>query len=439
MKTIRIFLLVALAGVTLYVGLAYEASHAAERAAKRSVAAIAELAPSAWQLDITRVEEERALFLDAARRAWSYIERHYQPETGFIRTVPGYDVTTLWDIASGLAALYSGAALGLLSEEEYERRMTRALETLAVMPLFDDVAFNKAYDVATASMVDRRERFTRTGYGWSATDLGRLLVWLKIIATHQPQHALASERIVDRMDMRRIVVDGYLRGGEANQRGRRISFQEGRIGYEQYAAHGFALWGFTAERALDVAENGVAAMVLGTPVLSDRRSRGCLTSEPYILTGLELGWNEQDFRLALSLLAAQRERYERTGQVTIVSEDASGEPPHYFYYYCALFDGVEFGVTAQAQDLLPAGPRTVSTKGAFGWYALSPNPYTKLALETVTSILADHAGWPASIHEEGRVIGGPENVNTAAVILESALFVQRGRTMIRQGEERGRG
>jgi hypothetical protein len=431
-KTTRILLAIGVVAAGVYAVIAYEADGPRGDDAARSAAAFGALAPSPWQLDTVRVRDEDALFIDAARRAWSYVDRHYEPATGFVWTVPDYPITTLWDIASGLAALYCAEALGLLDAREYDARMTRALLTLRSMPLFDGAAFNKAYLVGDARMADRTGAASAHGYGWSAMDLGRLLVWLRIIALEQPRFAADAAAVVDRLDVHRIVSDGYLHGAELGARGTRV-FQEGRIGYEQYAAEGFALWGHDARRARDILENAGAARIMDRPVLHDRRPRGCLTSEPYLLTGLELGWNAQSYRLALSVLAAQRERYARTGQVTLVSEDASSDAPHYFYYYCALFEGEPFAVTAQGQALLPDGPRTISTKAAFAWYALSPNTYTREALELVTGALANAEGWPAGLREGSNAIAGPENVNTAAVILESALFARRERPILRAG------
>jgi hypothetical protein len=50
-----------------------------------------------------------------------------------------------------------------------------------------------------------------------------------------------------------------------------------------------------------------------------------------------------------------------------------------------------------------------------------------MALERVTSTLSEHAGWPSTLEEQSLAINGVENVNTAAVILEAALYVVNGR------------
>ena len=74
-----------------------------------------------------------------------------------------------------------------------------------------------------------------------------------------------------RLDYGRLVRDGYLRG-ESVLRGRVVGYQEGCIGYEQYAANGFALWGQRVERALDLLANARAAETLGVGLLADART-----------------------------------------------------------------------------------------------------------------------------------------------------------------------
>ena len=385
--------------------------------------------PPSWVLVTSRPPEVRTTLEAAAARAWSYIEAHYQAGTGLVGTVPNYPVATLWDIASTIAAYHAARDLGLLDAAGYDSRMGRLLATLESMPLFEGIAFNKAYDTRTARMVDREGRASATGYGWSALDLGRLLAWLRIVAAREPRFAPAAERIVDRLDLDAIVARGWLVGGE-RLRGGTQRFQEGRLGYEQYAARGFALWGAEAVHALDWTRSTRPVAIDGVTLLEDVRPNGCLTAEPFALEGLELGWDDDGFRLAGGLLAAQRARTDRTGIPTMTGEDASDSPPHYFYYYCVLLDGEAYAVAAHGQRRAPEGPRTISTKMAFAWYALTPNVYTRRVVDAVAPAALD-TGWAAGLHETDRSPAGPTNVNTAAVILEAALFAAHGRPLLR--------
>lgn len=370
-----------------------------------------------------------SVFANAAQTAWSFVAANYEERTGLVRALPDYPFVTTWDAGSMLGAYFSAVELGLTGRPDYDRRMARLLETLSELALVDNAAFNRNYRATDGAVVDRRDRPTRTGWGWSATDLGRLLVWLHIVATNHEQHASAARRVVDRIDMSRVVRDGYLWGEEIMSSGTRV-FQEGRIGYEQYAASGFALWGASVEPALDVRRNAVVDTVFGHEVLRDTRGMDRLTSEPFVMKGIELGWTHAERELATALLGAQQERYRRTGQVTIVSEDAVSISPHYFYYYSVLANGREFMVDVASHDQTLDQPRWVSTKMSFGWHALLPGDYTELAVSTVMPAHDAQRGWSSGVFEGSARPTNTRDINTAAMILEAALYNKLKRPLI---------
>lgn len=377
-----------------------------------------------------RMAEEDSVYDSAARLAWRYVDSQYQPATGLVNSVVNYPFATVWDIGSALAAMYSAHGLGLLSTEEYERRTIRALETLERLALFDGAAFNKNYQVQRGLPAGRNDRDVDVeGYGWSSTDLGRLLVWLKIVAEGHPSLAPRAERVARRLDYDRIVREGYLWGAGRTRNGRIRSYQEGRIGYEQYAAAGFALWGHYADRALDLDQNAEPVEVFDTPLLTDRRGDARLTSEPFFLIGIELGWWSPAWEeQAIQVLAAQKARFDQTGQVTLVSEDALPIGPYFFYYYTIHGEKRPFEVATVTTNLRE-GPRWMSTKAAYAWYSLFPGPYTWRGVEAVEPA-AGGAGWGSGVYEKsGRGTGG-QNLNTAAVILESALYLERRRPLL---------
>lgn len=384
--------------------------------------------------------EDDRLFADAVRTAWSYVEREYQPATGLINSVVSYPYATMWDLASGLAALYSGHRLGLLDDAEYARRMGRALQTVEEMRLFQGVAFNANYSTRTGGIAGRDDRDRRNnpnGYAWSATDLGRFLVWLRIIAQNDPQFTAQAERIAARMDYSRMVEAGYLWGAGLDRRGKLNRYMEGRIPYEQYAAAGYALWGKRADQALRWDANALPIEVFGVPLVADRRGHDHLTSEPLILMGLELGWDSAATELAERVLRVQEERHRRTGQVTIVSEDAIPRAPHFFYYYTINYHGKQFAIATQRAGQVLDSPRWVSAKAAFAWHALRPGEYTRLAVRTVAPAASATLGWSSGVFERTAQPTGSQNINTAAVILESALYRRTGGPLLGAGPSAG--
>jgi hypothetical protein len=130
------------------------------------------------------------------------------------------------------------------------------------------------------------------------------------------------------------------------------------------------------------------------------------------------------------VLAAQKARFDRTGQLTAVTEDALAVAPHYFYYYTLNFAGEDFAVAALTSRSPRSGPRWVSAKAAFAWYALFPGPYTWEVLQAVAPAADPGLGWSSGIYEESGRPTGAQNINTAAVILESALYHARRRPLL---------
>lgn len=387
----------------------------------------------AWTAQNATAEQQHRVLATAARSAWSYVRRNSFARSGLVKALDSWEYVTIWDIASAVAALYSAHGLGLLDSADYHARMNRVLATLENVSLYQNAAFNKQYASSTAAMVDRDQHTSTRGIGWSAVDIGRFLVWMKIIAASDSSFAPAANRIVKRLDMSRLVKDGYLTGanvdvGDNNH----YEYQEGRLGYEQYAAQGFALWGARADKALDFSANGTPISIYGVQLLADRRGDDLLTSEPFIMMGLELGWPDSVWSTqARNVLEAQRLRYERTGRMTMLSEDAVPVKPAYFYYY-VLHDGHDnFVVRSPTGQTSASYPRWISAKAAFGWHALFPGAYTWRAVKAVLPAGSSGAGWRAGVYERSRRPTPGYNLNTAALVLEAAYYAQRGCPFIR--------
>lgn len=378
--------------------------------------------------------EEDAFFDDAAAAAFHQFEGLWRPKTGLAAATPAYEKLTPWDIASVLAANFSANRLGLLTDAAYATRMRTTLRTLNTMPLYRGAVFHKMYFASNAKMVARNGRATSTGYGWSATDLGRLLNWLRIVAENDPELRADAQRVARRIKFAETTADGYMYGGMLGTRGKLWKFQEGRIGYEQYAAEGYDYWGADVRNALNMRLNAKPAKVLGIPVYADARGLDRLNSEPFVLMGIEIGFTPDMAELSRNVLAAQEARYEQTGKLTMVSEDAVSVPPHYFYYYCVLCNGRAFTVDVAETGQHLDKPRWISTKASFGYHALMATPYTKKVLEVVSKAKSKK-GWSSGVFEESFKSTETYDINTAAVVLESALYRKLGRPLLEAGAE----
>lgn len=374
--------------------------------------------------------DDRQRFSEAATTAWHYVAKHTQPTSGLVDATSAHAFTTVWDIASHLSAMHSAHALTLIDTAEFDQRMRLVLQSIKQMDLFDGVALNKVYNTKTGAMAGHKDEPTERGVGWSVIDMGRLLVWLRIVADTHPQHRDDATAIVKRFGMDRLIVDGYLRGATLLPSGDMANYQEGRLGYEQYAARGFAAWGFVPRLALLWRENGVPVTVMGQTLLADLRGGDRLTSDPLMLLGLELGWDHETEALANQFMAAQRNRQRKTGRVTMVGEDAMGEAPHFFYYYSALANFKDFALDVQEPGAYVDAPRWVSAKASFAWHALLPSAETDAAVRRVAPARTTD-GWASGVYEDSGLSTHTLNINTAGVILAAAVVHATGLPFLR--------
>ena len=365
----------------------------------------------------------------AARQAWNYIAANTQPETGFVDSVAGFPSATLWDQGSYLLGLVSATRLGLIDEDELDARVSKFVENLARLELYEGILPNKVYDTQTLMMVNYANERVEGGIGWSALDIARLLMGLRVIEKHYPHHGSDIRAVLATWDLSAMAQNGELIGVTREEGGEGERLQEGRIGYEQYGARAAALWGLDVIRAMS-AERIVEWRDIDTiEVPTDLRrtaSFGAITpvlSEPYILLALELGLDAESHALAHRIYEAQVGRYEETGLVTLVSEDHLDAEPH-FAYSSVFSNGRDWAVVAE-DGTFHDDMRTLSTKAAFGWDAIFGTDYTTMARDSVID-LGGADGFPAGVYESDGSVNTVLTLNTNAIILQALHFEQFG-------------
>ena len=121
-----------------------------------------------------------------AQTAWKYFQNNTVPATGLVNSVDNYPASTLWDTSSYLMAVIAAQRLGIIDQTEFDARIFKALDTLAKLPLFEGKLPNKSYNTVSLKMVDYTNQPSEKGIGWSAIDIGRLLVPLNVLTWHYP-------------------------------------------------------------------------------------------------------------------------------------------------------------------------------------------------------------------------------------------------------------
>ena len=371
--------------------------------------------------------------IEAAQIAWKYFEANTQPQSGFVNSVDGFPSTTIWDQGSYVLALVAAEKLRIISSDKFYSRMSKFLVSLSELELFEGKLPNKAYNTATLAMSTYSNEVSQDGIGWSALDVGRLLSALHVVRLAYPDLSEKISQAIRLWDLGSFAIHGELIG-TSRANGETLFLQEGRIGYEQYAARASAFWG------LDVSHSASSIRVLdwetvaGVAVPIDSRSHttfGAINptlSEPYFLQGLEYGFDREGHLLASAVYRAQIARYQNTGQLTMVSEDHLDRAP-YFAYSAVFSNGSSWAVlNEEGEDFSEL--RTISTKTAFAWNALFDDQYSNAVLSDLGPIYGPR-GWFSGRYEVSGEINVSTSLNTNAVILQSIYYKRSGKLLMR--------
>ncbi|WP_299013177.1 DUF3131 domain-containing protein [uncultured Photobacterium sp.] len=366
-----------------------------------------------------------------ASTAWKYFENNYQENTGLVNSVDGYPSTTMWDTASYLMGLLAAEKLNVISKPDFTLRTEKVLRTLARLPLIDGQLPNKAYNTKTLQMVDYANKPVENGIGWSAIDIGRILVPLNIMVWQYPEFNRLVNNVLGHWDIGEMITDGYLYGSRPDSRGSGMELvQEGRIGYEEYASKALSLMGrdvFNAMKYIDYLE---FRNIDGVDIPTDLRdpakyhAHNYVVSESYILDSLEFGADSVSKIFAHRVYKAQENRYKRTGVLTAVSEDNVDQAP-YFVYNTVFSDGKEWNaITDKGEDA--SDLKTLSTKAAFGWFALYDTGYASLLVDDAKELFSEEKGWYSGRYESDGRINKAITANTNGIVLESLAYIENG-------------
>lgn len=392
-----------------------------------SIAPVTKVAGKPYKRELTAQEKEWA------KIAWQYFANNTQATTGMVNSVSGYPAATIWDTASYMMAAISAERLHVIDRNEFDRRMTTLLTSLAKIPLFDNKLPNKSYNTKSLAMVSYSNQESAKGIGWSAIDICRMLVPLRILQQRYPSHAAGVKQVLARWQMGELVHDGLMFGGVVDDHGALSVLQEGRLGYEQYAAKALALFGHQAKAALNYTNSIAYVDIYGTKVGIDSRdpktsgAYNYTLSEPYLLDGLEFGFDANSKELAARLFTAQEARFRQTGKLTAVTEDHIDSAPYFVYNTVYVAGRTWATITDKGQDA--SAFRSLSTKAAFGWQALYNNDYSGKLLAAVSGLNVPDQGWYAGVYEQSGKANKSVNANTNAVVLESLAYIKFGKLL----------
>lgn len=319
---------------------------------------------------------ERAMLVDDASLAWTFIDRFTDPATGLcagtVREGPDMRVNreaSMWDLASQMQGIIAARSIGLIATEEARDRIQLMLQNI---PLIELGGLNLP---PAMFLTDSQARVAVRGF--DICDTGRFLVAL--------QSALAAglAREVDvaatrtQWDLAEMVQDGQafnITGG------RRVDVTLSHC--TPYIAHPFAELGLPLRSPYSP---------LGEPSDADGPVRllysaafiGSLGSEPLLLETIEQGASPESAFLSAVLFDAQLSWFETTGQMKSVSEAPLNIEPWFIYQGLRVDRLGEAAWTIESPNGLPRhqtaefrrNAEVLSAKSAYLWAAVHPHPY----------------------------------------------------------------
>jgi hypothetical protein len=376
-----------------------------------------------------------------AKVAWRYFQNNTNADIGLVNGSDKQPTFTVWQAGDYLAATVAARELGLIEEQEFDTRVSYLLGFLSSMDLSDDKLPNKAYNAITGKMVNFGNQ--PDNIGWSAVDIGRLLMWMKITGQRHPKFQEYLDKVALRWNYCDVIDNcGQLFGRYRNKK-ESSKYQEGRLGYEQLAGAGFAVWGFNSWLSGNVPAVETTT-ILGLPLQYDARDaratgvQAPVLTMPHVFMGMELGWRNPaadrygqrtdtpSFQeLANQVYRVQEARYLKERVYTARSDYQVRSEPYQVFnsVFAAGYPWNTIGSDGKEYEKLSL----VSTRAAFGMWVLWPTPYTDQLIEVVQSMYDKERGW-----FEGRLeaSGAPQQnitLATNAAVLEALLFKVKGR------------
>jgi hypothetical protein len=404
--------------------------------------------------------------MEWAKIAWKYFINNYNEDTGLVNGVDGFHVASIWNVADTIAATVTAHRLELIDNYEFDHRITPLLEFLNSMPLSYGQLPNAFYDTEGGEMTDgaggeyessgsgkdtdSSKNAKESAVGWSAVDIGRLLVWLQVLSDYAPQYTEYIDKAILRWNFCKVINEcGELSGVNPNSSKEPLSrFPKEPLGYYEYALMGYATWGFPRPPAKKKDAPTVEIYGIKLPnSREDSRKTGIsdpLVSLPYLLLGLEFNWDRFDDSfsadayssntaladLAQRIYKVQEKRYQHEGIFTAKTNYRRSKPP-YLLYDTIFADGYAWNTLTPEGEQHP-DLALVANSAAFGMWALWKTSYTDGLMQLIRTLHDPEQGWFEGRKEKD---GGYERTlscTTNAVVLEALYYKMYGKIYTRK-------
>lgn len=374
--------------------------------------------------------------------AWRYFENNRQAESGLVNGSDKRPVSSLWQIGDTIIALTAAHQLNLIDDQMFDQRLTPLLGSLNRLPLTSAKLPNLLYNTRNLTMVGYANQ--PEVIGWSAKDIARLMMALRIVAAFYPEYSEYLERVVLRWDFCQVVdKQGQLYAGQMHNQ-RLIPQAEGRLGDSEYSAAGFGLWGIANQLSLQPPAQHViiSGMALDVDARDPRTSwtPSAITTLPYVLSGIEYGWMlpgaDRDTTKVLRQRASQVYRVQemrwQQDRILTARSDFNLSVPPWHVNDTIFANGYAWNTLADDGKWVPRLAQ-VSTRAVFGLWALWDTPFTEALMKTTRLQYDAQRGWFEGRTEFTGDYNRAITLSTNAMVLEALLFKAHGEPLLAAG------
>lgn len=376
--------------------------------------------------DFPPLPTSRALTFEEAiwaRVAWQYYVNNTQPN-GLPNAQDGQAWFSLWSAGSYLLAVIAAQQLHILSEAESDARISNALATLGGLPLTPQGVPAAYYHSDTLKILGKPES--------SAIGMGRLLVALQTLLWRSPQHAEAVRDLFNRWQVGALIVTSGATQAAAPLHHWALASDEPRnsFGYRLYASHTLRLIDSAAGLAVTNPPEGQQMIDIDGIMVPDEGLRTpwgrqpSLISLPYLLTGLELGFDAQSAEIAFRIMQIQQRRHSLRVRKPPISTDYA-EPAPDFINDLPNRQPVDHEALRDAPPELTA---ITSTRSAFAWYALFRNSWSEALRQQAQVLQVPGKGWQRG-HNLNNSVNSVIDADTNAIVLESLAYIAHGQML----------
>ncbi len=314
--------------------------------------------------------------------------------------------------------------LHIVTAAEGDERIAAALFTLGQLPLNAQGLPAAQYHADTLQILGNPDS--------SAIGMGRLLTALQTLLWRYPQHAAAVRDLFNQWRVGALISNSPASQAAAPLHHWALAADEPRdsFGYRLYASHTLRLIDSAAGLAVTNPPQGQQMIDIDGIMVPDEGLRTpwgrqpSLISLPYLLTGLELGFDAQSAEIAWRIMQIQQRRHSLRVSKPPISTDYAEPAPD---YASALADRQPQSAFAP-RSAAPEQTAITSTRTAFAWYALFRNSWSEALRQQVQTLQVPGRGWQRGFNlsrSVNDVIAGDTN----AIVLESLAYISRGQML----------